>query len=253
MQRWLGVGGCSWHAAPRARAERGKALAGAVTLLSVRADHNQGGMARAHSKLECCASSETASAGARALHETRGAGLALEAAAGTWHHGRAPKERGLLPTPCLPIGHGSTTTSAARREQPAASLSAVPMAAACVWNADPKRVRHASTHPFSKKSDTSRSQFGRSSAFFRRRYTPRTPTDRLVDLSGCLRTTVVYCHRPAARPCGPSEGQRRAARCALRAARWTFVVVHQVRLLRVLMRFRLNYGITNFRGFGSMW
>ena len=168
-RRWLGVGGRSWHVAPRARAEGERPLAGAVPfdrhgptttsaarraraasssaappperqraqarlrcatrgaglaleaaagtshhgrapkerglspvqcLYVAMTDHNQRGTARARSKLECCASSpETASAGAPAL-VTRGAGLALEAAAGTSHHGRAPKERGLSPAQC---------------------------------------------------------------------------------------------------------------------------------------------------------
>ena len=69
---WLGVGGRSWHVAPRARAEGERPLAGAVLFVSARADHNQRGTARARSKLECCASSqETASAGACAARGTR--------------------------------------------------------------------------------------------------------------------------------------------------------------------------------------
>ena len=46
---------------------------------------------------------------------TRGACLALDSAACTVHHGRAPKERGLSPAPCPLIGHEPTTSSAERR------------------------------------------------------------------------------------------------------------------------------------------
>ena len=55
----------------------------------------------------CCASFlETASEGAPTPRETRGAGLALEAAAGTSHHKHAPKERGLPPAQCHSRGNG---------------------------------------------------------------------------------------------------------------------------------------------------
>ena len=96
---WLDVGGRSWHVAPRPRAKRESRLAGARSFYETRADHSQRGTARTRSKLECCVSSpETASTVAPAPREPRGAGLALEAAAGTSHHGRAPKGRGLSPS-----------------------------------------------------------------------------------------------------------------------------------------------------------
>jgi len=59
----------------------------------VSADHNHRGTTRTRSKLECCVSfSDTESADAPASREPRGAGMQLEAAAGTSHHGR--DERG---------------------------------------------------------------------------------------------------------------------------------------------------------------
>ena len=61
----------------------------------------------------------------RAPRVPRGAGLPLEAAAGTSHHGRAPEERGLSPAQCPFDGRGPTITSPARRAQAACS-SAVP-------------------------------------------------------------------------------------------------------------------------------
>ena len=64
---------------------------------------------------------------AGALRESRGAGLALEAAAGTSHHTRAPKERRLSPVQRRSVGHGPTTTSAARRARAASSSAAPPV------------------------------------------------------------------------------------------------------------------------------
>ena len=52
-------------------------------------------------------------------------GCALEAAAGTSHHGRVLRERGLSPVQCFCIGYGSITTSAALRAR-AASPRAAP-------------------------------------------------------------------------------------------------------------------------------
>ena len=56
-------------------------------------------------------------ASARLRRVTRGACLALEAVdvAGTSHHGRAPKERGLSPAQRPRIGYGPTLASAAQR------------------------------------------------------------------------------------------------------------------------------------------
>ena len=77
----------------RSLKRRGR-LASAAFFGRIRIDQNDRGTARTQSKLECCASSpETASVHARAPHEQRGAGLKLEAAAGTSHNGRAPKQR----------------------------------------------------------------------------------------------------------------------------------------------------------------
>ena len=89
-------------------------------------DHNRRGTAHARSKLVCCASSPvTASAGAPALG-ARGAGLALEAVAGTSRHGLARKERGLLLARCSVAGHEQSTTSAAQRERAASSCAKPP-------------------------------------------------------------------------------------------------------------------------------
>ena len=61
-----------------------------------------------------------------ALHEARGAGLPLEAAAKTSHHGRVLEERGLSPAQCPFDGQGPTTTSPTRRAQAATSSAAPP-------------------------------------------------------------------------------------------------------------------------------
>ena len=66
----------------------------------------------------------TASEGAPAPCEKRGAGLALKAAASTSHHERAPKERGRWTAQRAFVPHGPTTTSAARRERSASSSTA---------------------------------------------------------------------------------------------------------------------------------
>ena len=63
---WLGVGGRSWHVAPRVSTEGERPLAGVALSHRAWVDDNyiQRGTARAHSKLECCASSlVTATAG----------------------------------------------------------------------------------------------------------------------------------------------------------------------------------------------
>ena len=74
----LGVGGGSLHVVPRPRAVGERRLAGAASLYTTKADHNQRGTARARSKLECCAYSRgTASAGARALGSCAAVSLAL--------------------------------------------------------------------------------------------------------------------------------------------------------------------------------
>ena len=69
---------------------------------------------RAQSKLKCYASSpEIAIACAPAPGETRGAGLALEAAPDTSRQGRASKERGLLPARSPVARYRGGTTKAA--------------------------------------------------------------------------------------------------------------------------------------------
>ena len=96
----LGVGGRSWHVAPRARAEGERPLAGAVP------SHWHEPTTTSAARRARAASSSAAPppkrqrAQARALRVARGAGLALEVAAGTSHHGRAPEERGLSPAQC---------------------------------------------------------------------------------------------------------------------------------------------------------
>ena len=54
------------------------------------------------------------------------AGYVLEVAAGTSHHGLAPKERSLSPMQCPFIGCGPTTASAARRARVASLRAAAP-------------------------------------------------------------------------------------------------------------------------------
>ena len=113
---WLEVGGRSWHVAPRPRAEGEEHLAVTASVGRVRAGHNHRGTTRTRSKLECCVSSpETASAAAPAPRKPRGAGLKLEAAAGTSHHGCAPKERGLSLSQRPLVGSKQIKTSVARR------------------------------------------------------------------------------------------------------------------------------------------
>ena len=86
---WPAVGGCSWNVAPRARADRERPLAGAVSFRwTARADHNQRGTACASSKLECCASlqpTSNAEAHSRVRRDSRP--RFVEAVAGTSHHG----------------------------------------------------------------------------------------------------------------------------------------------------------------------
>ena len=88
-------------------------------------NYNQDNTARARRKHACCTSSrETASALARTCARYAKARCALEAVAGTSHHGLAPKERGLssVQWPC--IGYEQTTTSAARRARVASTRAA---------------------------------------------------------------------------------------------------------------------------------
>ena len=103
-------------------------LAGAVALCSVWSDHNQRGMARVRSKLECCASyPETASAVARARAcHAKSRLRKVEAAAGMSHHGLAPKERSRSPVQCPSIARKVTTTRAARRARTASSRATPP-------------------------------------------------------------------------------------------------------------------------------
>ena len=134
-------------AASRTRAEGERPLAGAVSFYRTSVDHNQRDKAREQCKLECRSfSPETASAGAPALRETRGAGLALEAKAGgcRWHvalRARAEKERPLASAmSLLRMSRAQPARPAARA---AASLSAASSpqrqrAPACVC-----RARHA--------------------------------------------------------------------------------------------------------------
>ena len=78
--------------------KEGGLLNSTVPFPMARPDYDQSSMPRAHSKLERCAfSSETASASTRRTRATSGAGLALEAAAGTSNLWRATTERGLSP------------------------------------------------------------------------------------------------------------------------------------------------------------
>jgi hypothetical protein len=66
------------------------------------------------SELECCVTSPgTAKARACALASHAAAGFALEAAAGTSRHSRAPKERSLPPVQHSLVGPKQTVTSAA--------------------------------------------------------------------------------------------------------------------------------------------
>ena len=55
-RRLLGVGGCSWHVEPRARAKEEKLSQAQCPSFLIWSDHNRRGTARAYSNLECCAS-----------------------------------------------------------------------------------------------------------------------------------------------------------------------------------------------------
>ena len=79
---------------------------------------------RARSSKLQCSSLETAGA-AHAPRETRGAGLAFEAAASTSHHFRALEERGLSPAQ-RPFAEPKPTTASAAWRARAASSSAAP-------------------------------------------------------------------------------------------------------------------------------
>ena len=126
-RRWLGIRGRSWHIAPRFCAGREKHLAVAAPFDRVKTGHIDRSTARTRSKLECCASiPETASADAPVLRDTRGAGLKFEVAAGTSHHGRAPKERAVSPVRHLSMRHEPITASAAPRAREASSRAASP-------------------------------------------------------------------------------------------------------------------------------
>ena len=70
--------------------------------------------------------SESLCATRTAPHETRGAGLALEPAAGTSYHGSTPKERGVSLAQRSSMEHDPTTTSAARRVHAGSSRAASP-------------------------------------------------------------------------------------------------------------------------------
>ena len=67
-------------------------------------------MARASGELECCASLIE-----RVRRVTRGAGLELEAAAGTSYYGHAPKKRGLSSAKRPSEVHKPTQINATRR------------------------------------------------------------------------------------------------------------------------------------------
>ena len=125
----LGVRGGSWHVALQPRGEEDKPPADAALFFRTQSDHSQRGEARARRNLECCASfPETAKNSARPFASHAAAGLALEVAADTPHHGRALKERSLPPvqrSSMASMGPKPTTTSAAWRARPA-SLSAAP-------------------------------------------------------------------------------------------------------------------------------
>ena len=76
--------------------QRKKPPAGVALFYRAYADHNQRGAARTPGELECCTTSpESPKASACALASHAAAGLVLEAAAGTSHHGSAPKEGSL--------------------------------------------------------------------------------------------------------------------------------------------------------------
>ena len=100
MRRWLGVRDSSWHVTPQARAEGERPLAGAVSLLGVSQPHPSRRGARVQNARVLRLIPATASAGTPAPRETQDDGLALEAAACTMHHERAPKERGLWTAQC---------------------------------------------------------------------------------------------------------------------------------------------------------
>ena len=126
-RHWFGIGGHSWHVAPRARVEGERPLKQEVSFQRAQPDYGQRSMPRAHSKLERCVfPTEAASASTRRTRATSGAGLSLEAAAGVSNHIRATKKRGLSPKERSSNGRGHTTTSAARRAHASSSSAAPP-------------------------------------------------------------------------------------------------------------------------------
>ena len=97
-----------------------KHLAVAAPFDRVNPNHIDRGTVRTRSKLECCTSiPEIVSADAPLPRDTRGAGLKFEVAAGTSHHGRAPKERAVSPVRDLSTRHEPITASAAPRAREA--------------------------------------------------------------------------------------------------------------------------------------
>jgi len=120
--------GRSRHVTPRVCTEGEEPLADdTVTYHGAQNDHNQRGTAHARGKLACCASSrETASAVARSRVPCESRLRKVEVAPGTSRHDLAPRERGLSSVRCPSIGHGATTTRAARRVRQACVLRLLP-------------------------------------------------------------------------------------------------------------------------------
>ena len=96
-RRLLVVGGRSWHVAPWSCARRERPIAGtASSVLRKKITTSATRCARAV-RPSAAPPPQRQRALVRLRCVTRGAGLVLEAALGSLHHGRAPEERGLSP------------------------------------------------------------------------------------------------------------------------------------------------------------
>ena len=109
---------------------------------------------------------ESQRSGAQARY-TRKPTREVDAAAGTWEHGLAPKKGGLSLVQCPSIGHGATTAGAARRARAASARAAPPpQREAAQW-------RTSALH--AQAGSRSEAQLARgSTAFHRRRAASRS-------------------------------------------------------------------------------
>ena len=109
-RRWLGVFKTTTGTSHHGRAVGARPLADIASFRRVNDNHTLRGTARVSGELECCASLlETV----RCV--TRGAGLGLEAAAGTSYYGHAPMKRNLSSVQSIVKVHKPIESNATRR------------------------------------------------------------------------------------------------------------------------------------------